>query len=708
MYLSIYLKTVFCKRFCSFWTKLFLLTFIIFCQLFAENITGYISDQNDNPIPYVHIQNISKNNISFADESGYFTLSDDNIIGDTLFISRIGYHSQKNILGINTQFQIKLTPQNIALNTIIIQGEFENHQITNQKFIKIEKNSVTRDINHRAIFSSIPGAYIKSYGGSAGISTLSMDGAPTRHTKILIDGFDITNAQNSQVDISQLPPNFIENISYNPYNNSTFAKSGSEGSVNISPWKDKNSAYYGIGSFGKQNYGLSLTTNLSRVNINFLAGKSHDDGNYKAINPMTTQEIFRKNNHLDREYLSIKMNSVITQSMFSKLLYLYSSQDRGVAGQIWSPTPKSFRKDKFHLLGLKLGWVTKLGAGYLQSTIRNSNDHFYNSSDFGFPYDTKHDVKTNRYDFTQNINLFKNLTYLTSININDNNLKSPDTQNRSRLSYIFSNSMELKFNKIKIIPTHKYNYSNHLYSHHTWNYSLKYSIDRWILNSISFNNGLFFHYPTFNDLYWKPGGNEDLKHEETISKSFDFHFSILKNKDLKILIYDKNSENLIQWLPSQSYWRPKNINKSTRKGLKILYTFSLSKFQINGFINYSYNFSEDHDTKTALLYSPKHSGGMNLDFSKNKWKLHYQVHFTDERISMHSWPEDIVLERLTEQTIGCSYDFQFNYGKISTSLLIENLTDKQYETIKGYPEPGRTIKLRIQYYLNYKNKKKEK
>ena len=101
-----------------------------------------------------------------------------------------------------------------------------------------------------------------------------------------------------------------------------------------------------------------------------------------------------------------------------------------------------------------------------------------------------------------------------------------------------------------------------------------------------------------------------------------------------------------------------------------------------------------------MLYTPRHSAGLNLDYTAKKWQLHYQAYFTDDRISRYSWPQNVTIEKVLEHTVGISYDFNFKLGTISNSFLIENLTDENYETIKGYPEPGRTFKYRIQYYIN--------
>jgi iron complex outermembrane receptor protein len=699
------IETVFCRRFFYFGIKFLLPLILFFGTIYSETLSGYIEDNHAEPVAFAILQISAKNIIVSSDEKGFFSLSGQFSDGDTLLVDRIGFRSQEIVLGKEKFLQIVLFPENIDMRTIYVEGKKDKLTAVQQELIKIEKLSAIQSIAANKLMTSVPGAYVKSYGGSAGISTLSMDGAPTRHTKILVSGFDITNAQNGQVDLSQLPQNFIENIAYDPYSVSAFENFGSEGSVNISPRKDNSSLFYGVGSHGQENFGLTLHKNISSLHVNLMVGKNHDDGNYRGYNPVSGKYEVRKNNAFDQRYLSFGMNGVIRKRFFTKFLYLYSEQERGVAGQIWSPTPGSFHNDNFHLIGFKLGWSVRIGAGFFQSTVRSSRDDYHTDAKYGFPYDSQQDVLTNRYKITQNFRLNNLLKLTITLQCNDDQLSSKDTGEHSRLSWIYANSMEVNLGKLKIIPLWKHHYAENLYAENTWNYTLKYIAGMRFFHSLSFNHGTYYYYPSFNDLYWKPGGNVNLRSEETVSKTLDFQFSLLQEKDLKLLFFDKVSDNLVQWVPSQSFWQPKNIAESDRKGFKVVYRFDFDHFPLTGFLNYTYNHTENKSTNKALLYSPKNSGGLNLNMTWKKWQLHYQVHYTGRRISQYSWPKDVMIDKIIEHTAGVSFDIKYKFGKISNSLLVENFTDETYETIKGYPEPGRIIKFRIEYYLTSKKGK---
>jgi len=113
---------------------------------------------------------------------------------------------------------------------------------------KLLKVSILQ-IQKRKFIRKLPGITIKSYGGSAGISSISIDGGTSTHTKILVDGFDLTNVQNGQMDISQLPAPFIKSIHYIAYDINKYGSGSIDGVVDFKPWTNSNSVTLSYGSF---------------------------------------------------------------------------------------------------------------------------------------------------------------------------------------------------------------------------------------------------------------------------------------------------------------------------------------------------------------------------------------------------------------------------------------------------------------------------
>src|SRR6056297_1866938 len=161
MKLIYFLETVFCKRFFYCCIKLFFLLLLIASQSSAAIINGKVSNINGNPIPFAHIKNIITNHVTFSDEQGYFSMGNGNQKGDTLQIQRIGYHTKK-IAITQSDLTVILLSKNINLQAVTVEGRPKNRYRSTKELVKIEKTAAIKSINHRGIFSSIPGSYIKS------------------------------------------------------------------------------------------------------------------------------------------------------------------------------------------------------------------------------------------------------------------------------------------------------------------------------------------------------------------------------------------------------------------------------------------------------------------------------------------------------------------------------------------------------------------
>ena len=79
----------------------------------------------------------------------------------------------------------------------------------------------------------IPGTMIRSYGGLSGITTASMDGGQAVHTKITLDGIDLTNVQNGLTDISDIPISMMQNMYSGRSPNILFGSGSFDGVIHI-------------------------------------------------------------------------------------------------------------------------------------------------------------------------------------------------------------------------------------------------------------------------------------------------------------------------------------------------------------------------------------------------------------------------------------------------------------------------------------------
>lgn len=669
-------------------------------SLLALTPVVQVTDTLRHPVPYVTIHNLSNQTWLVTDENGKFFLSAKFNPGDTLELHRIGYLRLDFIIPeTNHNILITLPLDPVTLNSVTVAGK--RSQITSQspRFAELNVTPQLGFAGHQQLFQTIPGVYFKSYGGPAGLSSISLDGAPASHTNLTYAGFDLTNAQNGQVDVSQIPTPLIRTITYSPLIDSDNPEiGGSEGIIAINPGWSNSSVTLDAGSYGHYAMTGNLDYQFRKVHGNIILGKRHDDGNYPVRNPINHQQVMRHNNNFDQQFLNSTLTTSLSTRTFLKLLYLISNQKRGIAGLVWSPTLQSQRADRIQILGTKFGWTQRFGFGSAQLLLRQSDEHYLDPAK---NIDSRHTNQTCQLMTKQQVQLTADLISLFYLDLKYDYINSTATDTHQRFSSRSVASLNYQFLRyFSLFPTVTFNYSPDNYAQADYNLRLQLQSSQ-KQNYLYLETGKFYRFPSFNDLYWQPGGNPDLLPENTRKIAFGGRILLLRELTLNSVVYHKQSRNLIMWMPLQSYWQPKNIRQAIREGLKFILTWQNSGLPIFMTCHYDYNFSEDQTPGDyygkALRYAPKNTASFLLSWQLSQFSLSYQINHTGKRIAAYNWPEDIYLKAYTEMSLSVSFTYPNHYGKYMLIAAIQNLTNIRYETLLGYPEPGRSFRLTLQY-----------
>jgi vitamin B12 transporter len=125
---------------------------------------------------------------------------------------------------------------------------------------------------------------------------------------------------------------------------------------------------------------------------------------------------------------------------------------------------------------------------------------------------------------------------------------------------------------------------------------------------LSFNGSRNFRVPTFNDLFWNPGGNLNLEPEN--SYQIDLGHKLTHNQiSFGINTFFINTTDLIHWQPNLSgVWSPFNVANTKQYGLEVdlQADYRIKKHQILFKILYSYTIARDALKDEPLLYVPAH------------------------------------------------------------------------------------------------------
>ncbi len=214
-----------------------------------------------------------------------------------------------------------------------------------------------------------------------------------------------------------------------------------------------------------------------------------------------------------------------------------------------------------------------------------------------------------------------------------------------------------------------------------------------------------YRYPTLNERFWSPGGNQNLSPERSFGLEGGLK-SIVKGENIKstsiINLYRTYSKDWIFWTQGSSP-TPKNIRSVLLMGLEVsecLETKNTS-FKTKLEANYSLNFSINKTGEyrgSQMIYSPLHSGALSLSSSYHGWTAQTNGTYTGYRFTTL---DNTFRDSQAAFTI---FDFglakEIKWGALHTKVggRVKNLTDQDYENLPNLAMPGRNY----QCYLSIK------
>ena len=236
------------------------------------------------------------------------------------------------------------------------------------------------------------------------------------------------------------------------------------------------------------------------------------------------------------------------------------------------------------------------------------------------------------------------------------------------------------------------------------------SKEKYVLN-FSGNIAKSYRVPTFNDRFWIPGGNPDLKPEKGMNYELGTKFSYCDEAfsgNIKINTFYMNIDEWILWKNGGSFWYAENVQKVESKGFEIM-TDIKSKFWVfecvSG-INYTFtstqrieSLSNTNALKRQLEYVPKHN--LNL-FSTSTYKnfdFTFDESFTGKQFTNEE--KENILDAYFLLNFALGYKININSdNKFKITGMVNNLLNTNYQANWGYAMPGINYRISLTYNFN--------
>ena len=685
--------------------KSFIYFALILSNLFAQSFTGYIKDVSGEPVSFVIIEEINSNleekNWAMSDENGVFTINVQS--NSQLSFERIGYKDNVIELSKIEGKSIVMLNKNISLEQVDVYGSNKDEYLKNSTSL----NSLG-SFSRGGSLNQVPSLEMRTYGGYAGVTSASFDGGFARHTKVLFNGVDLTDAMNGQVDLSTFPSFALKSVNYKVNSGTKYGSGSIDGSLNINNNVTENNVFYSVGDFGFTQYGANYSINRSTSKRNIMFGKTSYDGDYKFEDSVSGEEVERLNNNLDQFFLAIDRQFIVRDDFIFNMFTLKTENTRGVAGSTSFPSYSATRTDDFELFALSFNKFFDKGSVNV-SMNRSNNNQIYDDSNGSFPTLSEHDLEYSSFIVKGKYSINSSLNYEASFKEKTERVDSTDLSMRElkTTSYAIDGNYVNIEKDYKLSPSLRFD-SRENSKKSTFNLGFE-ALNQFNRsnNSFDFNLdlGSSFQFPTMNDLFWPDGlysgGNPDLKPEESEYFAFSMSNQSALGK-IKITASIKDYENLILWQPNEDFkYIPINVSSAERTSYNIEYLKEFSNLQMQ--LSYNVYESLDKDIDEKLLYVPDNSASLLMVFRQNdttSYSLNYKL--TGNRILQYqsSFADQVNDESYALVSLGISNLFNLQgRNVVMFNLTVDNLLDEKYISTIGYPEPGRSVNFTLEYKI---------
>jgi len=590
------------------------------------------------------------------------------------------------------------------------------------------------------------GVNIKDYGGVGGLKTISVRGLGANHTAVLYDGVQMMDAENGQIDLSKFNLQNVQEITlYNgqPPNICQTARAFSAASVlsikTIKPALSANKPYLitagvKIGSFGLFNPNLQWQQRISN-NWSFIINSyiENANGRYKF-----------KTQGDGSDTLHTRIGADITSQQVDGALYWtkndsnkfslhinYYNSDRGIPGAVINYTTtqpgRLWNQDLFIQASYERLWYdgfhlllnSKVSKDYLHyftpflNTQGSIDQHFtqrevYLSAALSYTilpnWEVSYAVDGSLNDLNTQYNFvpytpFPIPTRFTLLNV----LASNYTIGKLHLQGSLLNTNTIESVKIGKPESNRNIYSPTIMASiqpfNTPNFQLR-----------AFYKSIFRNL-TFNDLYYEPVVNPNLKPE--FVKEFDLGATYTRGLNgffnyitFTVDAYYNDVTNKIIFTPHDAF----NSSVTNDGKVDIKGVDAGIKTQVNlsadwkGSLSANYTFQNainvtdptDSYYLKQITYTPKNTLALNAGVNHGHLGIYYNQVFSSQRFYTNDASTDYSMPGYSISDASIVYSFLTGHLPVRASFEVNNVFNKSYYVIQSYPMPGRSYRISFQ------------
>ncbi|MBQ2171601.1 MAG: TonB-dependent receptor plug domain-containing protein [Bacteroidales bacterium] len=578
------------------------------------------------------------------------------------------------------------------------------------------------------------GVQVKDYGGAGGLKTVNIRSLGSEHVGVFLDGIQIDNAQNMQVDLGRFSVDNLETVSlYNAQKSLRLqtAKEYAAGATvylrTAAPRHDALSVRLRAGSFGTASPSVRWDKRLGAVMLRTSADFTVSNGKYKY--PCFDTTLVRENGDICSLRLEAQVFGKTQDGEWRLHLYNYGSE-RGFPGPVIRRAqgfPFSAERQADQDLFVQGSWNQDWNQRYataIRFKYANNYTHYNTHPErnpMALPYDLHYRQQSAYLSLAQSYVLSNPWSVDLSADFQHNALNSDVGQfvRPRRNTLTVAAATRLVWPSFRLAAHVVYQGAWDRYDaqqaggwtrenayRDTWMPSLTayYAPFRWMETDAYVKRS--YRLPSFNDLYYSLMGNSRLEPESAFQTGLNLHFKGNTGPwsgSFHLSPYYNKVSNKIVAIPtsSQFRWTMLNIGLVDITGCDVKGEghFARGDWRVSAAIRYSFQQALDHSTKGSqtwgnqIPYIPLHSGSADLQLDWKAWTLAWNTSLCGERWSRSANTDDYHLAPWSLSDASLSY----RWRGLRTGLHLRNLFNKAYQVVQGYPMPGFNWMLSVEY-----------
>lgn len=571
------------------------------------------------------------------------------------------------------------------------------------------------------ILKSASSVFIKSYGPSPQLQSVSINGLGTEHTVILLDGVKLNAFQNAMYDLAILPRELIGSIAIET--NGASALYGSEamgGVISILSKRNYSPAENGElhtslsllgGSEGTYKYSgrLGMQTERTSLAVFFAREKSNGDYRYHYFDGISTTEKRRKMDAYSLYDVGGTFSCLFGPSDILNVTLFYGYQNKQIPGIETGSDPAvsaEFDRNLNALLSYEHYFskelFLKLNSSFLNSRENYSVKPILNSFYLNIMGSASAEL---HYD----LDYLKNLVEYsyTHATLSSNELSALAQRNQHSVVAAF----EARFLGIlRFFPSLREEYFPGEDKQVT-TYKLGANLQPLPNSGLSLrgNYGKNFRMPTFNDIFWKGVGSKILNPEYSRNTEVGIRYETDGFATLSIdgSLTRVDAEDKIVWMPQRNgLWHPINIGKSLSKAAALNITAEKAinsglRLRIDAGLTFTdsrklnVDYPGDPTANKLFPYIPTHAAKLGLTAMISDITLNMLFTHTGDRYADFANLSVMPQANIVDGSI--AYDFHFGKRLLTARIESNNVFNQDYQAIIDYPMPLRTYTVTITF-----------